>query len=206
MLSVLYPMELVLKTTGEVLHIKNHPQISARFNSFLIKANKEYKGVEMTRFLKMLENKIASAYSLQASMEKDWFWANFFLPIYDRFGYQKQRKTSVLLPPFKAFNPCLNYIGVLKTSKEQKRPNIFGMQFNAAVTLHSEGNNTSASIASSYELSADNLLIKEIISTAQLIEQGKVIKTIESTIIHLVEKDTYIKSDKPKSFWSTLFS
>lgn len=199
MLQVLHPVELAISNTGTLLGILNFEEITKRFQKFITLKRKEYTGIYATRFFALLEQKMNSAYTLQSSMEKDWFWATFFTPVYFPKGYFGNKKTDKLFPAFNSFENCMLYNGQINVSKTYTRENTVLINHKAT------NENENADISIEYELNATSFLINEIRSKAQLkSREHEITKTIETTIIHLREKDRNTPKKKKKriSFWS----
>ncbi|WP_232113381.1 hypothetical protein [Tenacibaculum finnmarkense] len=189
MLQVLYPIELAISSKGKLIGILNFEEITQRFNKFMTLKRKEYTGIYANRFFTLLEEKLESAYSLQTSMEKDWFWATFFNSVYFPKGYIGDKKVSKLFPSFNSYENCIFYNGEMKVSENYVRNNTISVTHKVA--SEKEG----SCINIDYEINATSFLINEVCSNAQLINENKeVLKTIDVTIRHLREKD--IKTEK----------
>ncbi|WP_237276959.1 hypothetical protein [Tenacibaculum ovolyticum] len=189
MLQVLHPIKLAISTSGELISILNFNEITDRFNTFITLKRKEYTGIYAARFFTLLAEKLESAYSLQTSMEKDWFWATFFNSVYAPQGFLGNKKEAKLFPSFNSYENCIFYKGEMKIAKNYVRNNTISIAQKAV--NEKEG----SSINIDYELNATNFLINEVCSNAQIVNDEKeVLKTITTTIRHLIEKDTY----KPK--------
>ncbi len=201
--QVLYPVVLEVSPQGEVLGIDNYNEIIERYKKFKIRTNKEYKGLLITRYLELISQNMESEYTLQSVMEKEWFWALFFKPIYNTFSFRKKQKLNILLPSFSSYNPCTYYKGELLTQQEHIREGIIAMSFNGiskAIT-YKEEQDLEANTIIDYELSATTHLIKEIRSKAVLTKDKINHKTITTTIIHRAEKDIIKKKPKKRFFF-----
>lgn len=189
MLEVLYPLEFIVSNSGGLIDIHNFDKLKARFKTFIKAKKKEYSGIYAERYFKLLEQKIKDKYTLQRSLQKDWFITSFFMPLYSPNGFLgNKKKVSNYFPSCTPFDPAIYYQSELKCPNTFVRPNIMEMHFNV------ENKEKKNHIAIDYELNATNFLINDIRAKAELKNNEIIVKTVTTTVQHLREKYLY----KPK--------
>jgi hypothetical protein len=189
MQEVLYPLEFTVSNSGELIGVHNFEKLESRFKAFITRKKKEYSGIYAERYFKLLEQKIKDKYTLQSSLQKDWFITSFFMPLYSPNGFLgDKKKINNHFPSCRPFDAAIYYENKLIRPNIFVRPNTLEMHFNA------ENEAKQTHIAIDYELNATNFLINDIRVKAELKNNDSVVKTVTTTIQHLREKNTY----KPK--------
>lgn len=98
--KIYYPMQVESDYSGRFSHVHNQEEIIRRFPNMKEKIETYYKGVEVDKYLALMENVLNSTEKSDEIFMNDLFYATFFAPIYvnytTSFSFEQEMEFPVL--------------------------------------------------------------------------------------------------------------